>query len=50
VFNRVLADVPGSKPELVRGHYELPAPMGKTTGAVKVTDMLGEDVFISREI
>jgi hypothetical protein len=50
VFNRVLADVPGSKTELVRGHYELPAPRGKTTVAVKITDMLGEDVFLTREI
>ena len=50
MFNRDLADVPGSKTGLVRGHYELPAPRGKTTVAVKVTDMLGEDVFLTREI
>ena len=50
VFNRVLADVPGSKTELVRGHCEPPAPRGKTTVAVKITDMLGEDVFLTREI
>jgi len=50
VFNTVVADVPESKTELVQGHNELQAPKGKTTVAVKVTDMLGEEVFLTREI
>lgn len=50
MFNIVLADVPESKTELVQGHYELPAPEGKTTVAMKITDMLGEEVFLTREI
>ena len=40
----------GAKPSWSFGHYELPAPRGKTTVAVTVTDMLGEDVFLTREI
>ena len=41
VFNIALADVPERKTDYVQGCYELPAPKGKTTVAVKVTDMLG---------
>ncbi len=45
VFNVVLADVPERKDDLVIGEYELDAPGGETTVAVKVTDMLGEEVL-----
>ena len=48
VFNIVLADVPERKDDLVAGKYEVEAPTGKTTVAVKVTDMLGEDVLAIR--
>ncbi len=41
VFNVVLADVPEKKTDFVNGAYELPAPKGKTTVAVKIVDMLG---------
>src|ERR1019366_9036545 len=41
VFNIALADVPEKKADFVQGKYELPAPKGKTTVAVKITDMLG---------
>ena len=44
VFNIVLADVPERKSDYVQGRYELRAPAGKTTVAVKMTDMLGEEV------
>ncbi len=45
VFNIVLSDVPERKDDLVQGHYELPAPDGPTTVAVKIIDMLGEEVL-----
>jgi DNA modification methylase len=50
VFNVALADVPERKADLVAGRYELPAPDGPTTIAVKITDMLGEEVLVTRRI
>ena len=41
----VLADVPARKSDLVEGAYELEAPASPTTVAVKITDMLGEEVL-----
>jgi DNA modification methylase len=46
VFNIALSDVPERKDDLVVGQYELPAPDGETTVAVKVIDMLGEEVIV----
>jgi DNA modification methylase len=45
VFNVALSDVPERKADLVIGHYELPAPAGETTVAVKIIDMLGEEAL-----
>jgi len=45
-----LSDVPEKKSDLVKGTYDLPAPAGKTTVAVKIVDMLGEEVLIAREV
>jgi hypothetical protein len=42
--------VPEKKNDLVSGHYELPAPDGPTTVAVKIIDMLGEEVLVTAEI
>ncbi len=50
VFNVALSDVPERKTDLVAGRYELPAPEGPTTVAVKITDMLGEEVLEIRQI
>lgn len=50
VFNIVIADVPERKSDYVQGRYELPAPAGMTTVAVKVTDMLGEEVVTVVEV
>lgn len=50
VFNVTLSDVPEKKADLVRGRYELPAPKGKTTVAVKIIDMLGEEVLKTKEV
>jgi len=49
-FNITLADVPERKDDLVAGRYEVDAPAGKTTVAVKVTDMLGEEVLVVEEV
>jgi hypothetical protein len=50
VFNIALADVPEKKTDFVQGKYELPAPKGKTNVAVKITDMLGEEVLATKEV
>lgn len=47
VFNVCLSDVPEKKADLVQGRYEFPAPGGETTVAVKITDMLGEEVLVT---
>ena len=50
VFNVAVTDVPERKTDLVTGRYELPAPKGKTTVAVKIIDMLGEEVVETKEV
>jgi DNA modification methylase len=50
VFNIALSDLPEKKDNFVQGRYELTAPPGKTTAAVKITDMLGEEVVMSKEV
>jgi len=45
VFNIILADVPEKKTDLVEGKYLVEAKKGATV-AVKVTDMLGEEVLV----
>jgi adenine-specific DNA-methyltransferase len=49
VFNIRLADVPEKKNDLVNGKYVVEAKKGATV-AVKVTDMLGEEVLVIRII
>jgi hypothetical protein len=44
-FNVAFADMPARKMDLVAGVYELAAPTAETTVAVKVTNMLGEEVL-----
>ncbi len=46
VFRVALADLPAKKADLVQGTYELPAPKGETRVAVKIIDMLGEEVLV----
>jgi hypothetical protein len=48
VFNVVFADVPERKTDFVAGDYVLDAPAGETTVAVKITDMLGEEVLVTQ--
>lgn len=50
VFNVALSDIPEKKADLVVGHYELSAPKGEATVAVKVIDMLGEEVVTTKRI
>lgn len=50
LFNVVLSDVPAKKQEMVAGSYELTAPPPGSTVAVKVIDMLGEEVVVTREV
>lgn len=50
VFSVALSDVPEKKTDLVAGRYELPAPDGETTVAVKIIDMLGEEVLTTKVI
>jgi len=49
VFNITQADVPEKKNDLVEGKYEVEAKKGATV-AVKVTDMLGEEVLVTKQI
>lgn len=50
VFNVMLTDVPERKSDFVQGRYELPAPAERTTVAVKIIDMLGEEVVETCEV
>jgi len=50
VFNVALSDVPEKKNDLVEGSYILPAPDGSTTVAVKIVDMLGEEVIVITQL
>jgi len=42
--------VPERKTDLVSGSYELHGPEGKTVVAVKIIDMLGEEVLVTEEV
>ena len=50
VFNIALSDVPERKTDLVSGKYVLTAPKAKTTVAVRITDMLGEEVLVTKQV
>lgn len=49
VFNIFLADVPEMKNDLVEGKYAVEAKKG-THIAVKITDMLGGEVLVTKEV
>jgi len=50
VFNISLTDIPAKKADLVTGKYELPAPAPDSIVAVKIIDMLGEELILTRKI
>jgi hypothetical protein len=49
-FNILVADIPEKKTDLVSGNYRLPTSEGQTTIAVKITDMLGEEVLVTKQL
>src|SRR5690606_11438482 len=49
IFNVVHADVPLRKSDFVAGQYELALPPNGKTVAVKITDMLGEEVLVTAD-
>jgi DNA modification methylase len=50
VFHTVYSDVPKRNDDLIHGEYEIEIPASKTRVAVKIIDMLGEEVLITEEI
>lgn len=50
VFNISFMDVPERKTDYVQGRYELPAPAKGATVAVRITDMLGEEVLVTKPV
>lgn len=51
IFNIALSDIPEKKADLIEGAYELDLPKAKkTTVAVKIIDMLGEEVLITKDV
>lgn len=50
VFNVLLSDVPEKKTDYVQGSYQLSVPDSDTTVAVKIIDMLGEEVLVTKSI
>jgi len=49
-FHIIYSDVPEKKSDLIQGKYELEISKGKTKIAVKIVDMLGEELLITKEI
>lgn len=49
-FHIVYSDIPEKKNDLIKGKYEIEIPKDKTTVAVKVIDMLGEEVLFVKEL
>ncbi len=49
-FRIIHSDVPEKKSDYISGHYELDILKKKTTVAVKIIDMLGEEVLMTKQI
>ena len=49
VFNITLSDVPVRKSDFVKGRYEVTAAKAGRTIAVKIVDMLGEEVLTTHK-
>ena len=50
VFRVAFSDVPEKKDALVSGHYELDCSEKETTVAVKITDVLGEEIIVVQQV
>ena len=49
-FRVVRADIPERKQDYIQASYRLPAPAGPTRIAVKVIDLLGEEILVVKEV
>lgn len=49
-FHIIHSDVPEKKSDYILGHYELEIPKKKVTIAVKIVDMLGEEIIETKEV
>jgi adenine specific DNA methylase Mod len=49
-FKIVYSDIPEKKSDLIIGKYKLEIPKDKTTVAIKIVDMLGEDLIYSQKV
>lgn len=50
IFNVSLSDIPAKKTDYVEGRYELESPPEGSTVAVKIIDMLGEELILTAEV
>lgn len=50
VFNVRFSDVPEKKADLIAGTYSIKIPATKTKVAVKIIDMLGEELLFAKEV
>jgi hypothetical protein len=50
VFTVALSDVPEKKNDFVEGEYEISIGKDKCTVAIKIIDMLGEEIIIAKEV
>lgn len=48
VFHSVLVDAPLKKQDQVQGAYTLPAPTAGSCVAVRITDVLGEEIVVTK--
>lgn len=49
-FRAIYSDVPEKRSDLIKGKYELELPEDKRKIAIKIVDMLGEELIITKEI
>ncbi len=49
-FHIVYSDVPEKKQDLVKGKYEIEISSNKTRIGVKIIDMLGEEIIVTKEV
>lgn len=50
VFKAVSVDIPRNKKELIKGSYEIEVPTEKTKVAVKIVDVLGDEIIVAKVI
>lgn len=50
VFRAVIVDIPKSKKDLIKGFYKINIPIVKTKVAIKIVDVLGEEILAVEEI